>query len=297
MNEQIIAVFTKLRDLRRRQGESWKAKAYTKAIEEIKRYPKEIISGKEALNIRGVGKDLSNKIQEIINTGTVSELISSDLDKDKTLRLFESVEGVGPVTAQKWYNQGYRTLDQIPENILTQRQLVGIRLHDHLIQKIPRADIDQLKNKLHLCLDDKGIEFIIAGSYRRGRLESGDIDIIALTRPNVDVGTEIVNCLDGFYSLSVGDKKISGVAPINQIYRRIDIELTPLEEYPYTLLYFTGSGSFNVKMRGHAAQYGLTLNEKGLYDQTGKRYPASNEDEIFYMLGLQYLTPEERDNY
>lgn len=138
---------------------------------------------------------------------------------------------------------------------------------------------------------------MIAGSYRRGRLDSGDIDIIAITRSDLDVGATVIQCLPGFYSLSHGKKKITGVVPINQIWRQIDIELTPPEEFPFTLLYFTGPYSFNIKQRSHAKQHGLTLDEKGLYDQFKRRYPASSEEEIFSMLGLQYLTPEERDKY
>jgi len=50
-------------------------------------------------------------------------------------------------------------------------------------------------------------------------------------------------------------------------------------------------------MRGVALAHGLTLNEKGLFDAQGNSYPARTEQEIFAMLGLQYLTPQERQLY
>ena len=43
-----------------------------------------------------------------------------------------------------------------------------------------------------------------------------------------------------------------GKINISPCYRRIDIMYTKPEEYPFAILYFTGSGDFNVKMREYA---------------------------------------------
>ena len=44
----------------------------------------------------------------------------------------------------------------------------------------------------------------------------------------------------------------------------LDIIETTKEDYPFALLYFTGSGPFNVKMRKQALSLGYSLNEYGL---------------------------------
>ena len=46
--------------------------------------------------------------------------------------------------------------------------------------------------------------------------------------------------------------------------RRIDIMYTKPEEYPFAVLYFTGSMEFNVKMRNELLERGYTLNEYGV---------------------------------
>lgn len=46
--------------------------------------------------------------------------------------------------------------------------------------------------------------------------------------------------------------------------RRIDIRLTPHDQYYCSILYFTGSDMFNKAMRAHALEYGFTLNEYSL---------------------------------
>ena len=48
------------------------------------------------------------------------------------------------------------------------------------------------------------------------------------------------------------------------IGRRIDIMYTKPQEYPFAILYFTGSMEFNVKMRGELLEKGLSLNEYGI---------------------------------
>lgn len=46
--------------------------------------------------------------------------------------------------------------------------------------------------------------------------------------------------------------------------RRLDMRLTPHDQYFCSILYFTGSDLFNKNMRTHALQQGYTLNEYSL---------------------------------
>ena len=51
--------------------------------------------------------------------------------------------------------------------------------------------------------------------------------------------------------LARGPKKYNGLCKYNRNpCRRIDIMYTKPEEYPFAILYFTGSMEFNAKMRG-----------------------------------------------
>ena len=53
--------------------------------------------------------------------------------------------------------------------------------------------------------------------------------------------------------------------------RRIDIEFVPYNSYYPALLYFTGSGEFNQKMRSVAQSLGFLLNRYGLYQIEGEK--------------------------
>ncbi len=79
--------------------------------------------------------------------------------------------------------------------------------------------------------------------------------------------------------------------------RRVDIRYVPYNSYYPALLYFTGSGPFNEKMRGLAKALGYRLNEYGLYKKiNGKlmKVKVTSEKDIFDKLGMDYVEPEER---
>ena len=56
----------------------------------------------------------------------------------------------------------------------------------------------------------------------------------------------------------------SNINPSKFSNRRIDIMYKSPEEYPFAVLYFTGSAEFNVKMRNDLLERGYTLNEYGV---------------------------------
>ena len=79
--------------------------------------------------------------------------------------------------------------------------------------------------------------------------------------------------------------------------RRIDIMYTTPYEYPFAILYFTGSGDFNQLMRKEVNKKGLTMNEYGIKDSvTG--VSVDNvfvvEKDIFEFLEMDYVEPWQR---
>ena len=140
----------------------------------------------------------------------------------------------------------------------------------------------------------------IAGSYRRGAKESGDID--CLISSNVFELKDVVDLLKRKKIitdvLSMRKEKFMGIVhcPGGGLYMRLDIEFVPEDEWGTALLYFTGSKGFNVHMRAEAKRKGLLLNEHGLYNmRSGQKiidYPS--EEEVFEKLKMKYVRPEMR---
>ena len=102
--------------------------------------------------------------------------------------------------------------------------------------------------------------------------------------------------------LSRGASKSLTIARLDESgkSRRLDFLYANPSEYPFAILYFTGSKIFNTVMRQRALDMGLTLNEHGLYKLVaGKKgskvdHEFPSEESIFRFLGIKYKTPEER---
>jgi DNA polymerase/3'-5' exonuclease PolX len=113
-----------------------------------------------------------------------------------------------------------------------------------------------------------GFTATIAGSFRRKMPTSGDIDIL-ITGKDTAAFHSVVETLKRDYIkdiLALGDKKCMCVVrlPRHKVHRRLDILLTSPVEYPYALLYFTGSQGFNIGFRREALKKGYSLSEHGL---------------------------------
>uniref|UniRef100_A0A8C5F1I8 DNA nucleotidylexotransferase n=1 Tax=Gopherus evgoodei TaxID=1825980 RepID=A0A8C5F1I8_9SAUR len=78
---------------------------------------------------------------------------------------------------------------------------------------------------------------------------------------------------------------------------RVDLVVSPFEQYAYALLGWTGSRQFERDLRRYAThERKMMLDNHALYDKTKKIFlKAKSEEEIFAHLGLDYLEPWERN--
>src|SRR5439155_15343816 len=81
-----------------------------------------------------------------------------------------------------------------------------------------------------------------------------------------------------------------------------DLRVVSDAEFPFTLMYVTGSKEHNIVMRQRAIQRGLRLNEYGLFrSKVETRDPkllvqCKTEEEIFEKLDLHFVPPEMRED-
>ncbi|NXT76401.1 DPOLL polymerase, partial [Zapornia atra] len=167
------------------QGDKWRALGYAKAINALKSYHKPVTSYQEACKIPGIGKRMAEKILEILDTGHLRKLdhISESVP---VLELFSNIWGAGVKTAQMWYQQGFRTLDDIrTKATLTSQQAVGLKHYTDFLERMPReeaAEIEQTVRQAALALKP-GLVCVACGSYRRGKPTCGDVDVL-VTHPD-----------------------------------------------------------------------------------------------------------------
>ncbi|XP_009276086.1 PREDICTED: DNA polymerase lambda isoform X2 [Aptenodytes forsteri] len=305
------------------QGDKWRALGYSKAINALKSYHKPVTSYQEACKIPGIGKRMAEKILEILESGHLRKLdhISESVP---VLELFSNIWGAGVKTAQMWYQQGFRTLDDIrTKATLTSQQAVGLKHYTDFLERMPReeaAEIEQTVRQAALALKP-GLVCVACGSYRRGKPTCGDVDVL-VTHPDGQshrgVFSKLLDSLhrSGFLTDDLvsqednGDqKKYLGVCRLPgpaRCHRRLDIIVVPYSEFACALLYFTGSAHFNRSMRALAKTKGMSLSEHalslavvrgpgGVKVASGHTLPTPTERDVFIQLGLPYREPSERD--
>lgn len=283
------------------QSDDWEGKkiGYSKAINAIKNIDYPLVSYEDALQYKNIGPRTASKVAEFAKTGTTAKFqeLKAQLGKGReSISTFMGIQGVGPVKALQLYKAGRRTLTDIQPEDLNAAQRIGLKYYRDFLQRIPREEIRILENVLLAMADRGGFTLVVAGSYRRGKASSGDIDAVAFGVTLIDLLSMMHHAGVDLEKVTQGAEKYSGVVITHDTHRKIDIRVFSIEEYPTALLHSTGPGEFNTLMRARAIELTMKLNEYGLYYYDGSKASVRTERDIFTALDVSYLSPEERDD-
>lgn len=283
-----------------------------KAINIINKYPQPIINWTQICDIPGIGDGVARRINEILTTGGLAELDEEPSAFVKSLQSLTSVIGIGESLAKKLLiDYKIQSVEELRKGItdgklskiMNNQVMIGIKYYDDLQLRITRAEIkevgDYIKNIPNIISSSLNVD--ICGSYRRGKMDSHDIDIMIMhpeIRTSADIGSSEVQWLQILVdqlietgiiaSLTYGPTKFMGViywwsdALNRKVARRIDIIWVPKDSYYSSLLHFTGSDLLNRSMRMTALKLGYTLNNHGIYPlkEAGKYKNSKGADTI-----------------
>jgi DNA polymerase beta len=306
----------------------YKLATIKRVIETISRYNKKINEGNELDKIKGIGPKTIARVDEIIKTGTLSEIKTKVLQYESITEL-STIYGIGPVKASGFYEQfGIKSINDLIKAVadgkitLTHQMELGIKYKDTLLSKIPHELIKLAEKPIldKIMSIDNNIVAVICGSFRRKKDFSSDMDIL-LTHPNITSTNnkqgnyldQVVKSLDNFFiidKLTESSKRhFQGFSTFKNIVKefpdlnvkksviRLDIIIVPYSSYYTALMHFTGSAAFNQKMRLHAKSMNMKLSEYGLFKRVGKKdvsLEINSEQDIFNALLLKYIPPEKR---
>ena len=280
------------------------------------------------------------KIGELIETGRLGAVERLEQRPELTAtRELLRVPGIGPAKAKTLIAQGIDSLTALEAAVkssaetgergpLNDHQLIGFRHYRDLEQRIPREEMEEWVSYLQFVIEqiveDTGIGVHAAevvGSYRRGAADSGDIDFhLCLEEGQEGDGGYLIGQLrdylvgDGALKeqdiWSNGSHKLMGVVrqAEDATARHLDVWVFTQAQYPFALLYATGSANFNIEMRNYALQQGWSLSDKGLClgDPKGRGPTEAecrerigspqirSERDIFRFLGMQWVEPCDR---
>lgn len=330
LNESLIQVLNRLETIYRGKNQ-FKSRAYKKAAETIMTIGEDITDVAVLKNAPNIGKSIFDKLTEYVQTGTIKltdaefEIKSVNVEEWSSgpEAILADVYGIGPKKAKQLVGMGITTIEQLrakQDEVLNPVQKIGLQYYEDILQRIPRAEIERYSKLFKSVIQNinrraanKGhvLRGEIVGSYRRGAADSGDIDMI-LTCTNEGMYGQFIDDLIKrniiIEVLSRGSSKCLVIGRIGEgaVARRIDFLFSSAEEYPFSILYFTGSKTFNTVMREHALKKGFTMNEHRIklktcepvnpHNECAVTHKFESEQDIFAFLGLQYIKPAERIN-
>lgn len=309
----IIRIFEEIALLLDIKGDNpFKIKAYVNAARAIELLEGDIVDyvKEDRLGeIKGIGKAISEKLEELVNTGRLEYYIRLKSSVPDGLLDLLKIPGVGPKKVKVLYEKlGISSIGELEyaciENRLLDLEGFGEKTQQNILNGIEYlkknkgqflyGDVYEQAMQVKAALQESGlvIRCEVAGSLRRKKEVVKDIDIVASS-------AEPAALMDYFAALPIvegiigkGETKTSVKLECGV---NMDLRVVEDREFPYALNHFTGSKEHNTAIRHRAKAMGIKVNEYGLF-RDEINIPCNDETDIYRTLGLDFIPPELREN-
>ena len=316
-NDEIAELFENMGVLLEMKGDTvFKIRAYQRAARTISHLSFSLEQaaqeGVDLKKIPGIGKAISDKTREYLETGRVDayERLLSELP-DGVLTLM-TIPGIGSKTAMLITQElGVSTVEGIEKAIADGRLAalprMGQRTADNILRHIRDLRTKNGRTPIGAALAvaeetaaalqaqcPQLAQLYPAGSLRRWEETIGDIDLVGVAPEETQaaVGDALV-ALPGVKEVLAHGPKKSSVILEQGI--QVDLRLGEGDSFGAMLQYFSGSQQHNIRLRDYANRLGLSLNEYGITDREGGVLEKFADEAAFYArLGLAYIPPELR---
>ena len=155
-------------------------------------------------------------------------------------------------------------------------------------KRATRQEIEIIIGKLcSLDFKEHCEKYKVCGSYRRGKQDSGDVDIVIVPKESFKSWFESLDFPRYF-------GRFANSLLVNEV--QVDFFLCNEFSYPTAVMTWTGSRGFNIMMRGKCFEAGYIYTRHGIYDKKTKELimGIKEESNIFNLIGLDYIPPEKR---
>ena len=295
---------------------NFKHKSYNKAAIIIENLPinLELLYKNEGieglLKIPSIGKTIASIIEEYLTTGKI--------------QYYNQLKSKLPVNMDEFYDLkdiGIKTLKLICENLkiknvneLEKAALDGkIRSISGFSQK--KEEIILKKIKIYRLRKNK---FLLGDVYPLAKQIESRLSELDFVKKAITVGSilrmkESISNIDYLVVSDLPQKVIQSFTTMPEIKEVLskgkykifvklnngidcNLNIVSEERYGPALQYFTGSKEHINALKSIAQSKDLILNEQGLFNLNLKKTIGSSEEEIYYILGLEWIPPEMREN-
>ena len=309
-----IALLLELKD-----ENPFKIRAYRQGAEVVRNFEDDIVErarANELNGINGIGDALRDKLHELATTGTLE--FHQNLRAEFPEGLFElfDVQGLGPKKIKLLHSElGVGSIADL-KRVCEEGKVAGLsgfgkKTEQKILEELARRDSFAdtyllgavspiVSDLLETLRTHPEIGLVaVAGSFRRAKETVHDLDFLVSTKEPALVCEDFTTLPQVASVIACGETKAS-VRLTNGL--QCDLRAVSNEQFPFALMYFTGSKEHNVAIRSLALKKGWSLNEYGFTPaenaKQSEEIPADihEERDIYQALGLRFIEPELREN-
>ncbi|WP_422123003.1 DNA polymerase/3'-5' exonuclease PolX [Planococcus sp. X10-3] len=314
MNKKIIIrTLEKIALYMELKGENpFKVSAFRKAAQALELDPRSLAEMDDVTKLKGIGKGTGDVITELMDTGKSSVLEELQEEVPKGLIPLMKLQGLGGKKIAKLYKElGIDSAEALKQACIDHniQKLPGFgpKSEDKILQELMEFDskpgrhpiwkTEEAVATINEILENikEVSEFSVAGSYRRTKETSKDLDFIVATAEPAKVKELLLAALPVEGTIASGTTKVSVTVEFQDMID-IDFRLVAPEEFVTALHHFTGSKDHNVKMRQLAKSQHKKISEYGVEQEDGSIQTFQSEEEFFQHFGLPFIPPSVRED-
>jgi DNA polymerase (family 10) len=314
--DDVAAALDEIGTLLELKGENaFRCNAYHSAARTIGKFAGDVqalVAAAKAGEIRGVGDAMKEKIETLVVTGSLSYLDELRSSIPSGLVQLLRLPGVGPKKVKAMFDElGIDSVEKLKEacgkDEVAKLKGFGAKTQQKILDGIAFLGTvgNRVRIDLALALGNTLLEQIrgmpgvkraeLCGSIRRRRETAKDIDIVASAKDAGPIMEAFVTLPQVMQVVGHGETKSSIVAQMNagteKVVLNADLRVVTETQFPFAVMYLTGSKAHNIRLRQRALDRGWSLNEYGLSDVKCK-----SEEDIYKALGLEFVLPELRED-
>lgn len=312
--KDVVRLLEKIATYMELKGENaFKVSAYRKAAQSLEVDERALEEIDDVTTLKNIGKGVGEVIETYRQTGASPTLETLQKEVPEGLVPLLKIQGLGSKKIAKLYEtlnitdktslQAACEASKVSElkgfakkteqNILEAVKAMGAKKEAYPIDTMRRLNhvIQE-----HLTTIPEIERFEVAGSFRRMKEMSKDLDYIISTREPVQVQQALLQLPHKQKEVAVGQTKVSLEVDYDDETIGVDFRLIEPEAFYHTLQHFTGSKEHNIRIRQLAKARQEKVSEYGIEQADGKLLQFDSEAEIYHHFNVEWIAPSMRED-
>lgn len=310
--KDVVRLLEKIATYMELKGENtFKVSAYRKAAQSLETDERTIDEIEDVTKLKNIGKGVGEVINEYLAAGESETLKALEEEVPEGLVPLLKIPGLGSKKIHKLYKElGITNKEELAracenkevsalsgfgkkteENILA-----GVKALSARKERYPINLLIKLNQEIEDYLEtiDALEQYHVAGSFRRVKEMSKDLDYIMSTNDPETVQQALLKVPHKVKDVAVGLTKVSVEVEFEDETIEIDFRIVEPSAYYHTLQHFTGSKDHNIRIRQLAKARGEKVSEYGIEQPDGSLLQLDSEADIYEHFGSEWIAPPMR---